>query len=207
MPEPGNTPNHFLICNVCSFSIPVREEKPAVVCCDRCGHKNELIVSSSSALTLSFTLTAMIFYVPANIFPFMTIEMYGRTNSSTVWQGIVSLAQGGSWAVAIVIFLASVLIPLLKILILLYLSLFAQRQNNARFNTQLYKFVEAIGRWSMLDIFLLAVLVAIMKLGKWTHVEAEFGSLMFLFVVIFTMMASAYFDPQILWSKKNETTD
>lgn len=192
---------------MCSNSIPVLNKEVSSVACERCGHENHLIVSKSARLTIAFSLTALIFYVPANIFPFMTIEMYGRRNSSTIWQGVVSLVEGGSLLIAFVIFVASILVPALKLLILFYLSMVAKKGQHARFNTKLYHFVEVIGRWSMLDIFLLAVLVAILKLGKWTSVQAELGSLMFLFVVIFTMLASAYFDPQILWSEKDETTD
>ncbi len=102
------------------------------------------------------------------------------------------------------IFLASILIPFLKITILFYLSLVAKKTTNPGFNIKLHQFVEAIGRWSMLDIFLLAVLVAVVKLGKLTTVTAEPGAVMFLFVVIFTMLASAYFDPQFLESEKDE---
>jgi paraquat-inducible protein A len=159
---------------------------------------------SSTALTLSLSFTALILYVPANIYPFMTIEMYGRRNTATVWGGIVSLADRGSWAIAVIIFLASILIPLLKLLILFYLSFSAHNGQNTKLKLQLYKFVEAIGRWSMLDIFLLAVLVAIFKLGRMAHAEPGFGSLMFLAVVICTMFASAVFDPQILKEDSNE---
>ncbi|MEK6772904.1 MAG: paraquat-inducible protein A [Bdellovibrionota bacterium] len=158
----------------------------------------------SARLTMAFAMTALIFYIPANIFPFMTIEMYGHRNSSTIWQGIVSLAQDGSWLIALVIFLASILIPFLKIIILFYLSLVAKKTTDPSFNIKLHQFVEAIGRWSMLDIFLLAVLVAVVKLGKLTTVTAEPGAVMFLFVVIFTMLASAYFDPQFLESENDE---
>jgi paraquat-inducible protein A len=147
---------------------------------------------------LAFSLTALILYIPANIFPFMSIELYGRRNSSTIWSGIVSLFENGSWAVAVVVFLASLLIPLLKLMILFYLSFTAKNGKRLGFKLKLYKMVEAIGRWSMLDIFLLAVLVAIVKLSPWAHVEPEFGSLMFLFVVIFTMLASANFDSKLL---------
>lgn len=160
--------------------------------------------SSSTALTLSLSLTALIFYVPANIYPFMTIEMYGVRNTSTVWSGIVAIADSGSWAIAIIIFLASVLIPLLKLLILFYLSFTAHNGKNLKSKLQLYKIVEAIGRWSMLDIFLLAVLVAILKLGPMAHVEPGLGSFMFLLVVIFTMLASAVFDPQMLGEKSDD---
>ena len=151
-----------------------------------------------------FSLTALIFYFPANIFPFMTIEMYANKNTATIWGGIVSLADSGSWLIAIIVFLASMLIPFVKLVILFYLGLTARNKKNPRFKTKLYHMVEAIGRWSMLDIYLMAVLVAIMKLGRWTTVEPRVGSLLFAFVVIFTMLASAYFDPKLLWKDEND---
>ena len=155
-------------------------------------------------MTLSMSLTALIFYIPANLYPFMTIEMYGVRNTSTVWGGIVQLADMGSWAIAIIVFLASILIPLLKLLILFYLVFSKPSEKTHKNKVRLYKFVEAIGRWSMLDIFLLAVLVAIMKLGPLARVEPGFGSFMFLLVVIFTMIASAYFDPNCLKESEND---
>ena len=155
-------------------------------------------------MSLVFSLTALILYLPANVFPFMTIEMYGRRNSSTIWSGVVSLMQQRSYAVAVVVFLASILIPVMKLLILFYLALTGHNGQHPKFKMSLYHFVEAIGRWSMLDIFLLAILVAIVKLGHWTTVSPEKGAGLFLFVVIFTMLASAYFDPRVLWERKNE---
>lgn len=152
-------------------------------------------------MTVAYSLTALIFYIPAMAFPFMSIELYGARTSATIWGGIVSLAEAGSWAIALVVFLASILIPLVKLVILFYLALSSQI-GNARFKTRLYHFVEVIGRWSMLDIFLLAVLVAIMKLGPWTRVEPQPGAVMFALVVIFTMLASAKFDPQLLWKRE-----
>lgn len=154
-------------------------------------------------MTISLALTALIFYVPANLFPFMTIELYGRRNSSTIWGGIVSLVEAGSLFIAIIIFLASLVIPLMKLVILFYLAVGTRNLKRARFKTSLYRFVEAIGRWSMLDIFLLAVLVAMMKLGNWTTVTPEPGALMFALVVIFTMLASAYFDPRFILRNYN----
>lgn len=116
----------------------------------------------------------------------------------------MAIADSGSWAIAIIIFLASILIPLLKLLILFYLAFAANSGRHSEFKVKLYKFVEAIGRWSMLDIFLLAVLVAILKLGPMAHVEPGLGSFMFLLVVIFTMLASAVFDPKILKGNSDE---
>lgn len=149
----------------------------------------------SARRTLAFSLTALLLYIPANIFPFMTIELYGRRNTSTIWSGIVTLADDGAWFIAIVVFLASLLVPLLKLLILFYLSLTFDRGDQPTLKKRLYDFIEVIGRWSMLDIFLLAILVSMVKLGSWTTVEPELGSILFTLVVIFTMLASAEFKP------------
>lgn len=194
----------FLLCSCCLNRIKLTEHPSDAIECDRCGHTEKRLQEKSAAATFIFSLTALIFFVPANVFPFMTIELYGNRNSTTIWDGVVSLAQGGSWAIAGIVFLASLVIPLLKILSLFYLSYSASRANDSRFNTKLYQITEALGRWSMLDIFLLAILVAIMKLGPWTTVEPEAGSLLFALVVIFTMLASSRFDPKLLWENPNE---
>ena len=151
----------------------------------------------SARLTLVFALSALILYLPANIFPFMTLEFYGRRDSSTIWAGVKSLMQQQSYTVAIIVFLASILIPCVKLLILFYLSLTGHNGQHVEFKKNLYIFVEAIGRWSMLDIFLLAIFVALVKLGHWATVEPEIGSFLFALVVVFTMLASACFDPRI----------
>lgn len=142
-------------------------------------------------------MTALILSVPANLFPFMTMELYGNRNTSTIWGGVKALAEGGSWFIALVVFLASIVVPFLKLAALLYLSLSAGKGS---FETKyrIYLAVEALGRWSMLDIFLLAILVAVLKFRPWTNAKPEVGSLLFLLVVIFTMLASAAFDPRSL---------
>ena len=191
--------SHYLVCHICNHSVPFVHGSNENVNCERCGQVHCNLSTKSSQLTLIYALTALILYIPANIFPFMTIELYGNHNSSTIWSGIVSLADSGSWSIAIIVFLASMLIPFVKLIILFYLALTNKQKKNPRFKTKLYLTVEAIGRWSMLDIYLMAVLVAIMKLGPWTTVRPELGSCLFLLVVIFTMLASAKFDPKLLW--------
>ncbi len=193
----------YLLCQFCHYRVPVPPGTSGTIECQRCGHTDHRLEHKSAQLTLVFSLTALIFYIPANVFPFMTIELYGNRNSSTIWGGIMSLAEKGSYFIALVVFLASLVVPFLKLGILFYLSLTANRNRNSRLKTRLYHFIEVIGRWSMLDIFLLAVLVAIMKLGPWTTVEPGLGAVMFAVVVIFTMLASAYFDPRLLWKDDN----
>lgn len=172
--------------------------------CRMSGQPVENSKSLSVGPTMAFALTALIFYFPANIFPFMSIEMYGNRNTTNIWKGIVDLAEGGSWPLAIIIFLASMLIPFFKLVILFYLGLTSKNQKNKKFKMTLYKTVEAIGRWSMLDIFLLAVLVGIMKLGSIASVQPEPGALLFALVVIFTMLSSAFYNPKILGNIDDE---
>lgn len=195
---------HYLICNICSNKLSVPSEHAAELECEQCGHKDDRLKPRSRRQSLAYATTALIFYIPANVFPFMTIELYGRRNSSTIWSGVVSLAESGSWALSGIVFLASLVIPLVKLVAIFYLAATAGGRSHRRFKTSLYHGIEAIGRWSMLDIFLLAVLVAIMKLGPWTTVVPEVGSLMFALVVIFTMLASASFDPQLIWKNDDD---
>ncbi len=187
-------------CSTCAFMLSCAED----LRCPQCGHKNPALAHKSADLCLAFSLTALIFYIPANLLSFMTFEMYGNVSSSTIYSGIISLYESGSYLVALVVFLASILLPLLKLLILFYLSLSGSNSPHPRFKTALYRFVEAIGRWSMLDIFLLAVLVGAVKFGKWGTVIPELGSAFFVLVVIFTMLASSYFDPKIIWEEKGK---
>ncbi len=169
--------------------------------------KQILTKIKSPQATLAYSLTALILFIPAIWYPFMTIELYGNRNSVTIWGGVESLVEDGSWPIAAIIFLASLVIPILKLVILIYLALTSAQESHPRFKTQLFHIVEAIGRWSMLDIFLLAILVAIMKLGRWTTVEPKIGSWLFAAVVIFTMLASASFDPKLLWNEDYDKTN
>lgn len=137
----------------------------------------------------------------------MTMELYGNQTSSTIWEGVLSLKDSGSPFLALIVFLASMLLPFIKLIVLFYLSLTAHTSHNPKFKTWLYHFIEAIGRWSMLDIFLLAVLVALIKLGHWTYVEAEIGAGLYALVVIFTLLASANFDPKLIWEGFDDEKD
>jgi paraquat-inducible protein A len=201
--ESTTAPTEILKCDVCAHSITSLGDTRVIIACERCG-KHHRIKPKSARMTLVFSITALIFYVPANVFPFMTMELYGNITSSTIWQGVVSLKQSGSWFLALIVFLASIVIPLIKLVVLFYLSLTANNTYNQRFKTKLYYIIEAIGRWSMLDIFLLAILVAIVKLGHWTSVKPDLGATLFALVVIFTLFASANFDPKLIWEDINE---
>lgn len=192
---------------LCSFCCnPISCAEVGEHTCGTCGQKNKIRHKEVDA-TVSYSLTALILYIPANIMPFMNFEMYGRKTTSNIWSGIVTLSEGGSWAIAVVVFLASMLVPFIKLAALFYLSFTAKNGKHKMFKTRLYKFIKVIGPWSMLDIFLLAILIAVIKFDNLANVSAGPGAYLFLLVVILTMFASANFDPRLIWSnhdKKDE---
>lgn len=198
-----NPATHHWLCEACGHQVPVRDPDLANRCekarCDRCGHDFIGLKNKSLSMSLAFSLTALFLYLPANLLPFMSMELYGVKNSATIWQGVVQLADGGSWFIALVVVVASIVVPLLKLAVLFVLALRSHSERERLWKTRMYRWVEALGRWSMLDIYLLAVLVAIMKLGPWTNVEPGPGALLFAMVVIFTMLASATFHTRLIW--------
>jgi paraquat-inducible protein A len=150
----------------------------------------------------------LILYIPANIYPILRMERYGAYSESTVWDGCVKLFQNGQWVVALIVFLASIMIPMLKLLGLFYLVVTAQVRSarRRRERTLVYKVIEVIGPWAMLDVFLLAVLVALVKLGEIATVRPGPGLLAFTSVVVLTILASASFDPRAIWEEPDRRT-
>lgn len=148
---------------------------------------------------LMLTLAALVLYIPANMMPFMTFEMYGQKNSATIWSGVVSLYESGSSFIALVVFLASMVVPLFKLICMFLVMVPMSQARTLRRQTALYHVLEKIGPWSMLDIFLVAVFVAIIKLGAMGTVNAEAGSVVFLMVVLLTLLASQLFHPSLIW--------
>lgn len=154
----------------------------------------------------AFLLAAMLCYVPANLLPVMqTDSLFGRQND-TILSGVVYLWHSGSWPLAMVVFIASILVPLMKIISLGYLLVsvhlrwrWAQVQR-----TRLYRVLEAIGPWSMLDIYVVALLVALVRWRGLATIHAGPGSLAFAAVVVLTMLAAQAFDPLLIWRPDEE---
>ncbi len=173
--------------------------------CIRCG---SFVAAPTSSRRLevvaALSLAALVLYVPANIFPIMKMYMHGAYSESTVWDGIVLLMHHDQWFVAVVVFLASMVIPLVKLAGLFALVVTARMGwgRRLRSRTRFYKFIDAIGPWAMLDVFLLAVLIALVKLNTWAKVIPGPGLLAFTAVVVLTMFASAAFDPKQIWERK-----
>jgi paraquat-inducible protein A len=194
-----------ITCKTCGQIHEVEPLNPGMIAkCRRCGTRIAKRTSNSLHLTAAFSLAALILYVPANIFPILQLDMYGASTENTVWQGCVRLFKDGDYVVAIIVFLASMLIPLLKLLGLIFLvattKLRVSRWKMPR--TWIYRIIEIIGRWAMLDVFVMAVLVSLVKLQRLATIIPGKGLLAFAVVVVFTIFASASFDPQLIWEKE-----
>lgn len=144
---------------------------------------------------------AAILYIPANALPVMTITAINGSSGHTILGGVIELAKMGSWEIAAVVFIASVFVPLLKILLLATLLWLTQRRSPARLKqrTRLYRLVEAIGQWSMLDVFVVILLVALGQFGRLLDIEPGGGAVAFGAVVVLTMLAAMSFDARLAW--------
>jgi len=140
---------------------------------------------------LAFTLAAIALYIPANLYPFMTMQYSGQFQYTTIWDGIRSLFADGMWITATIVFMASIIIPAFKLLALFFIIVTKFYNVAGVQRASLLILVEFIGRWSMLDIFLVAIMVALVKFGSFATVTADVGSYLLGGVVIFTMLASA----------------
>ena len=169
--------------------------------CARCDGILQRPHPNSRARTAALALAALCLYVPANIYPIMIMEYMGRHTQNTVLGSVRALYRDGMWAVATLVFAASVLIPLLKLLGLFFLvSNRGQRWRKAR--TWVHKTIYKIGPWAMLDVFLLAVMVALIRFGKFATVIPGPGIFVFASVVVLTILASSSYDPHLIWKEE-----
>jgi paraquat-inducible protein A len=143
----------------------------------------------------------MLLYIPANLLPVMTTAYFGKQKADTIISGVVYFVLHGDWLLAAVIFVASVLVPLMKMLALAYLLVSVRRGRAARprERTLLYRITELIGRWSMVDVFVVALLAALVQMGNLASIHPGPGALAFGGVVVLTMLAAHYFAPRLIW--------
>jgi paraquat-inducible protein A len=141
-------------------------------------------------------------YVPANIYPILRMQYLGQFTENTIWDGVVRLFRDGMWFVAIVVLLASIVVPLLKLMGLFFLVWPMQTRATQNLRTNVYKIICVIGPWAMLDVFLLSVLVALVKLRDLATVVPGPGIIAFTGVVVLTLLASSSFDPQVIWREE-----
>jgi paraquat-inducible protein A len=175
--------------------------------CPRCGNTVHFRKPDSIQRTWALVIAAAICYIPANLLPVLTTTTPFSQSSDTIMQGVVLLWSPSSWPLSIVVFIASITIPLAKLIALSFLLITIQRGSirNNRERTRLYRMVEFIGRWSMLDVFVDTFTVALVQLQPLMSVEPGPGVLFFAAVVILTMLASHSFDSRLIWDQPEVT--
>jgi paraquat-inducible protein A len=191
-------------CHVCCKLAPVAQHS-----CSRCGAALHLRTNNSLQRTLALLITASILYIPANLYPIMVTEAVGVTEFSTILGGVILLIKLGSIPVAAVIFIASVMIPLAKLVALFYLVWSVDRRGlgGHRQRTKMYLAAEFIGKWSMVDVFVVAILVALVHLGGLLVIRPGIAAYSFAGVVLVTMVAAECFDPRLMWDKLDNNND
>lgn len=207
-PGPGEA---VLSCHVCELVIPQSAAVRAFghLSCPRCGERLHRRKPNSLQRTWALVIAAIACYLPANLLPIMTVTSLGQTQSDTIMSGVIFLLNHGMWPLALVVFVASVLVPLMKLVILVYLLISVQTGSTRRprDRTRLYRITEAVGRWSMVDIYVVTILVALVRLGNLATVEAEMGAIFFAAVVLITIFAAMAFDPRLIWDTWEQEHD
>ena len=186
-------------CNLLSKASGSHDHSHAL--CPRCGAPLHQRKTNSLTRTWALTIAAAIFYIPANVLPITVVTSLGKTQADTIMSGVIYFMLTGMWPIALVIFIASVAVPLLKLFVIAFLLISVQRKSRWRpeDRTRLYRIAEAVGRWSMVDIFVVTILVALVKLGGLASIDAGPAAVYFAAVVVVTMFAAMSFDPRLIW--------
>ena len=169
--------------------------------CIRCGDALHRRKPESLSRATALVLTGFVLYIPANLYPVMTVVSFGRRGSATIMGGVLELLNGSDWPLALIVFVASVAVPLLKLVGLAWLLIATRigRPVQLKSRTRLYRLIELVSRWSTVDIFVAALLTALVTLGNVATIEPGLGALAFGAVVFVTMLATDCFDPRLMW--------
>ena len=169
--------------------------------CGRCGTRLRIRKPDSLNRTWAFLISACLMYIPANMLPVMMTRSLLGSSNDTILSGIIFFWVSGSYGLAAIIFVASFLVPLFKLAALFVLVVSAQRRSNWRREerAKLYHLIEIIGRWSMLDVFVVALLAGLVRIQGFAEITAGVGIAAFGAVVVLTMLASLSFDPKLTW--------
>ncbi|HMD74134.1 MAG TPA: paraquat-inducible protein A [Steroidobacteraceae bacterium] len=189
-------------CQVCG--LVCREPTRPDAACPRCGSALRRRKPDSVRRTWALLIAAFIVYIPANVLPIMRTVSPGDVDDNTILTGVVELWEKGSQELAIIVFTASIVVPMLKFLVLGTLLVCAQRGTSwaQPQRARLYRLIELIGHWSMLDVFVVALLTALVRFSLLSSVEPLPGVIFFGLTVVLTMFAALSFDPRMTWDDK-----
>nr|WP_106353567.1 paraquat-inducible protein A [Yoonia maritima] len=169
--------------------------------CKRCDGPLQSRDTESLQKVWAWLIAGMIAYIPANLYPMLLTNTLVEHTESTIVGGVVDLMHHGSWGIAIIVFVASVMIPIGKFIAVIYLALSVQRRSNSQQHERhkAYELVEFIGRWSMIDVFVVAILSALVQLDTIATINPGIAAVSFALSVIFTMIAAQSFDSRLIW--------
>ena len=189
-------------CRCCTAILPADQ-----LVCPRCETTGYARRRHSLQWTMALLVTSILLYFPANLLPIMITDLLGSKMPSTILAGVVLLWSEGSYPVAMVIFIASIMVPTLKMIAIAWLCWDANREGTRDSERMhlIYEVVEFVGRWSMIDVFVIAVLSALVRIGGLMNIYPAMGALMFALVVIATMFSAMTFDPRLSWDRQPDS--
>jgi len=198
--EPMAMPSGLALCKHCGLLSKLTSPEETSYC-PRCSHKLSFRRHEAIQRTWALIIAAAICYIPANILPVMTSVTLVGAEEDTIIDGVILLYLTGSWHLALIVLIASVMIPMAKLFALAYLLITVQRRSikSNRERVQLYRLVEFIGRWSMLDVFVISFVVALVQIKPLMAAEPRAGIVFFAAVVVLTIFAAQSFDPRLIW--------
>lgn len=192
--------NHLALCHLCGLLNRLPTD-PGQTFCRRCTAPLHARKPDSMLRTVLLLSAAYLLLIPANLMPIMLTQGLGGVQRDTIMSGVIYLWHAGAWPLSLIVFIASVAVPLTKLGILTWLvySVRWPSPGSARERTRWYRFIELIGRWSMLDIFVVTLLAALVRMEALATVEVGTGAIAFGAVVVLTMLATHSFDPRLFW--------
>ncbi len=192
---------NLVLCHTCGHICQHSDPR-----CPRCDSPVHPRKPNSIARTWALLIAALILYIPANLLPVMRTNMFGRASENTIMSGVIEFWKSGSWDIAALIFFASVVVPCMKFLILGMLLVTCQRKSRwaMRERSQMYRFIELIGYWSMLDVLVVALVAALVQFRSLSSIDPLLGIVFFGVVVVLTMLAAMSFEPRLIWDAEVE---
>jgi paraquat-inducible protein A len=193
-----------IACTVCDLGVAGTEEGEA---CPRCGATLHVRKPDAVKRTTALVIAGFLLYIPANVLPVLTTVRLGRADENTILSGVLELVQNHLWPLAIIVFAASIILPLLKLCGLTWMLLATYRRSGRSLvgRTRFYRMIDLVGRWSNIDVFTVSVLIAALRFGVLTEVHAGDGLIAFAAVVVITMLATSVFDPRLMWDAHGGT--
>ncbi|MFT5132749.1 MAG: paraquat-inducible protein A [Gammaproteobacteria bacterium] len=193
----------YLNCHTCGL---LSKEKPHAQNCPRCTTPLHHRKHNSLEATWALLLAAVILIIPANLYPVMTVIRFGQGEPNTILSGILHLVEEGMWGLGLIVFVASIVVPVMKLIVLSFLLISVHKKSiwRPKDRTFLYRITEVVGAWSMVDIFLVGLLSALVSLDALSTIRPGIGATYFAGVVVITMFAAHKFDPRLIWDNVRE---